>query len=107
VLDTLGLENSVAQIDARWLTLRRIALKALRSPSSKRLEALESAFRARARGLLGRRSEDAERMRQWRNRVERLEDVIASASLLLRFRNGSTELLPIGSEIDLLIDLLR
>ena len=46
-------------------------------------------------------------MRQWRNRVERLEDVIASASLLLRFRNGSTELLPIGSEIELLIDLLR
>jgi len=46
-------------------------------------------------------------MRQWRTRIEKIEQLITSDVLVLRFRNGSWRALPAGSDVEMIVQLLR
>lgn len=46
-------------------------------------------------------------MRQWRTRMVKVEQAVAAGVLVLRFRNGFSRALPIGTEVDLLMQVLR
>jgi len=46
-------------------------------------------------------------MRAWRNRVEKIEQLITSDVLVLHFHNGSWRALPAGSDVEVVVQLLR
>ncbi len=46
-------------------------------------------------------------MRHWHTRITKVEQAVMTGVLVLRFRNGSWRALPVGAEVDFLMQVLR